>query len=192
MSDRPLTPDLLRAAYARGYFPWPDPSGRIFWHRPDPRAILELDRFHVSRRLARRLRGDEFQVSFDRDFRGVMNGCREHPNSWLTPEILRAYGQMHDEGTGHSVEIWQDERLVGGTYGLALGGAFFAESMFHRVTDASKAALYHLVERLKRQGFALLEVQFVTPHLASLGATEISGDEYARRLAEAIGLDVRF
>lgn len=192
MSNRPLTSDLLRTAYARGYFPWPDASGRIFWHRPDPRAILDLDHFHCSHRLARRLRRGEFHVTFDRDFRGVMNGCREHPNSWLTPEILRAYGQMHDEGAGHSVEIWQGDQLAGGTYGLTLGGAFFAESMFHRATDASKAALYYLVERLKRQGFALLEVQFVTPHLASLGAIEISGDEYARRLAEALRLEVQF
>lgn len=192
MSDRPLTPELLRAAYSRGYFPWPDQSGQIFWHRPDPRAILEFDQFHCSKRLARRLKRGEFRATFDQDFRGVMKGCGEHEHSWLTPEILRAYGQMHDEGVGHSVEIWQGDLLAGGVYGLALGGAFFAESMFHRVTDASKAAVYHLVEHLRERGFELLEVQFVTRHLASLGATAIPDEEYQRRLERALGREATF
>ncbi len=121
-----------------------------------------------------------------------MQGCGEHEHSWLTPEILQAYGKMHDEGVGHSVEIWQGDLLAGGVYGLALGAAFFAESMFHRITDASKAAVYHLVEHLRERGFELLEVQFVTPHLASLGAIAIPDAEYQRRLERALKREATF
>ncbi len=171
----------------------PDPdTGEILWLQPDPRAIIPLEGFHVSRRLARRMGKSGWQVRFDQDFGGVMAGCRDRPDTWITDEFVEAYTKLHRLGVAHSVEVLWNGELVGGTYGVALGGAFFAESKFHRATDASKIALYALVERMKEQGMLLLEVQFVTEHLRSLGAVTISRDEYATRLQEALSLPVDF
>ena len=196
MSDRRLPPfnaDLLRLAYSQGYFPMPHPdSGEILWFHPDPRAILPLDGFHVSRSFKRTLEKMPFEVTIDKDFAGVMAGCATRPETWINDLFKRTYGALHAEGDAHSVEVWQAGNLVGGVYGVALHGAFFAESKFHRVTDASKVALYHLVEHLKRRGMTLLEVQFITPHLESLGVVEIPRTQYMRRLRAALEKRVSF
>ena len=168
-------------------------SGEILWFRPDPRAIIPLDGFHISRSLARTLRRGIFEVRVDTDFEGVMRGCADRPEgTWISERFVEVYGALHRAGKAHSVEAWRDGRLVGGAYGLALGGAFMAESMFHRETDASKVALAALVQRLWERNFTLLDVQYVTPHLESLGAIEISRREYERRLARALALHRRF
>lgn len=183
----------LCAAYANGYFPMPDPdSGEIGWYRPDPRAILPLDGFHCSRSLQKTLRSRKFTLSFDKAFAEVMEGCAERAETWINDEFRRAYQELYSRGYAHSVEVWEKSELVGGVYGVSLNAAFFAESMFHRATDASKVALFHLVEHLRRQNFLLLEVQFLTPHLASLGAIEIPGVDYDARLQRAISKPTNF
>jgi len=189
-----LTPENVLLAYHHGIFPMADErSGDTLWFRPDPRAIIPLDGFHVSRSLARTLRRGTFEVRVDTDFDGVMRGCADRPEgTWISERFLEVYGALHRAGAAHSVEAWRAGRLVGGTYGLALGGAFMAESMFHRQTDASKVALAALVRRLRERGFVLLDVQYVTPHLESLGAIEITRREYERRLGHALTLDRRF
>ena len=189
-----LTPEGVLLAYRHGIFPMADErSGDTLWFRPDPRAVIPLDGFHVSRSLARRLRRDTFQIRVDTDFEGVIRGCADRPEgTWISERFVEVYGVLHRAGKAHSVEAWREGRLVGGTYGVTLGGAFMAESMFHRETDSSKVALEALVQRLRERGFALLDVQYVTPHLESLGAVEITRREYERRLAEALRLDCRF
>jgi leucyl/phenylalanyl-tRNA--protein transferase len=187
VSEILLHPSLLFSAYIQGYFPLPDPdSGEIVWLRPDPRAVIPLNQFHCSRSLKRRLNRNEFTVSYDRDFRGVMEGCADRKESWITQDFFSGYGKLFEEGFAHSVEIWQQDRLVGGLYGVAINGAFFGESMFHRTTDASKAALFFLVSRLNALGFSLLEVQYLTSHLVTLGAIEISDRKYQRLLKAAL------
>lgn len=186
--SRTLDLRTLVYAYAQGYFPMPDPQTQeIRWYFPDPRAIIPLSGFHASRSLRRTLRQADFTITIDQAFTAVMEGCADRDDTWINAEFKRAYGFLHERGIGHSLEVWKSETLVGGVYGLALGGAFFAESMFHRVTDASKIALYHLVQHLRTCGFSLLEVQFLTPHLASLGAIEIPGDDYLVQLQVALG-----
>jgi leucyl/phenylalanyl-tRNA---protein transferase len=189
-----LTPEGVLRAYCQGIFPMADErSGEVLWFRPDPRAIIPVDGFHVSRSLARTLRRAHFEIRVDTDFEGVMRGCAHRPEgTWISERFVEVYGALHLAGQAHSVEAWREGRLVGGTYGVALGGAFLAESMFHRETDASKVALGALVVRLRERGFILLDVQYVTPHLESLGAVEITRREYERRLAEALRLDCRF
>jgi leucyl/phenylalanyl-tRNA--protein transferase len=193
MDEPPLSPELLVRAYAQGYFPMPHPdTGEILWLTPNPRAVIPLDGFHASRSLRKTLRTVNFEITVDQDFRGVMVACGDREDTWITDEFKRAYGELHDLGFAHSLEVWQDGALAGGVYGVSLNGAFFAESMFHKVTDASKVALYHLVARLKERGFKLLEVQFLTPHLASLGAVEIAKVEYLRRLRVALATAATF
>jgi len=189
-----LTPDGVELAYRHGIFPMADEgSGEILWFRPDPRAIIPLDGFHISRSLARTLRRGVFEIRVDTDFEGVMRGCARRPEgTWISERFVEVYGALYRAGKAHSVEAWRDDRLVGGTYGLALGGAFMAESMFHRETDASKVALTALVARLQERGFTLLDVQYVTPHLESLGAVDITRREYERRLERALVLDRTF
>ena len=149
-------------------------SEEIRWYQPDPRTILPLDGFHTSRSLAKTIRQGVFEVRFDTDFEGVMRGCGDREEgTWISEEFIEIYGELHRLGKAHSVETWRDGRLVGGTYGVALGGAFMAESMFHRETDASKVALHGLVTHLNECGFALLDTQYLTSHLQSLGAIEI-------------------
>ncbi len=182
-----LTPAILIEAYSRGYFPMPEAgTDEILWYRPDPRGIIPLDSFHVSKSLERRLRKKDFVVSFNRSFTQVMQQCAQHPETWINEEFLDVYTQLHKLGYAHSVEVWQDDSLVGGTYGVALGGAFFAESMFHIMRDASKIALFYLVKLLNEKGFSLLECQFLSPHLASLGAIEIPDEEYMKLLNLAL------
>jgi leucyl/phenylalanyl-tRNA--protein transferase len=188
-----LAPGTVLAAYRSGIFPWPDQSGRLFWWSPDPRAILPLDAFHQSKRLARRRRSGGFSVSADRACADVIDGCGDRSEgTWITPAMRAAYLELHELGWVHSIEVWQEDRLVGGLYGVAVGGFFAAESMFHKATDASKIALAELVEHLGRARFSLLDVQFLTPHLSSLGATAIARGEYLARLSAAIAMDACF
>ncbi|MEP0766390.1 MAG: leucyl/phenylalanyl-tRNA--protein transferase [Fimbriimonadia bacterium] len=181
-----LSPKGLIKAYMHGIFPMADPAtGEIWWFRPDPRAILPIRAMHVSRSLRRVLRSGRFDVTTDRDFEGVMRGCADRDETWISEDIVRAYTELHRMGHAHSVETWRQGKLVGGVYGVSLGAAFMAESMFHRETDASKVALHALVERLAEHGYELLDVQYQTPHLASLGVIEIPLAEYLRRLSVA-------
>jgi leucyl/phenylalanyl-tRNA--protein transferase len=193
-----LTSEWLLDAYAHGIFPWPifDGTDIMVWWSPDPRAVFELDRFHVSRRLARTCRSGQFEVTCDQDFAGVLQGCAtagdRQQNTWLTPQMIEAYTQLHQLGYAHSIEVWSEGELAGGTYGIALGGLFAGESMFHRVRDASKVALVHLVHHLRVRGYTLFDIQQCTTHTASLGAIEIARDDYLRRLAAALPLSVTF
>jgi leucyl/phenylalanyl-tRNA--protein transferase len=192
-----LAPEWLLDAYAHGIFPWPMWEDEpIAWWSPDPRAIIELDGLRVSRRLERTIRSGKFRVTCDQDFAGVIHGCAtagdRTGNTWLTPAMIAAYRWMHALGHAHSVEVWEAERLVGGTYGIAIGGLFAAESMFHFERDASKVALAHLVSHLEACKFRLLDVQQWTEHTGSMGAIEISREDYLRRLALAVQLPVSF
>jgi leucyl/phenylalanyl-tRNA--protein transferase len=189
-----LTPEGVELAYRHGIFPMADErSDEVLWFRPDPRAIIPLDGFHISRSLARTLRRGIFKIRVDTDFEGVMRGCADRPEgTWISERFVEVYAALHRAGKAHSVEAWREGRLVGGTYGVTLGGAFMAESMFHVETDASKVALAALCSRLREQGFILLDVQYVTPHLESLGAVEITRRDYERRLERALSLPCRF
>jgi leucyl/phenylalanyl-tRNA--protein transferase len=192
-----LTPEWLLDAYRHGIFPWPiDEDAPVAWWSPDPRAIIELDNLHVSRRLRRTLRSGKFQVTCDQDFAGVIRGCASAPgrvgHTWITRAMIRAYTRMFELGHVHSVEAWHDGRLAGGVYGVAIGGLFAAESKFYRVRDASKVALVHLVSHLAARGYVLLDIQQYTPHTARLGAIEIPRKKYLSRLAEAIAVPVSF
>jgi leucyl/phenylalanyl-tRNA--protein transferase len=190
---RSLDAAMVEEAYRNGVFPMADPGlGIVTWHRPRRRAILPLDAFHISRSLVRRLRRGGFEVTFDRDFDGVMAGCAGRKSTWISAEFRTVYNELHRAGKAHSVEVWVDGLLAGGVYGVHLGGAFFAESKFHRVTDMSKVALTHLVWRLRERGFALLEVQYLTEHLAQFGVIEVPNKEYLGRLRLALELDCRF
>jgi leucyl/phenylalanyl-tRNA--protein transferase len=189
-----LTPERLLRAYRTGSFPWYNEGDPVLWWSPDPRAIIEFDRFHVSRRLARTIRSGAFSVTVNADFRGVIAGCADRPGegTWITRDVADAYTRLHELGHAHSVETWHDGELAGGVYGVAVGGFFAGESMFHHVTDASKVALAALVERLRERGFVLFDIQFTTPHTRSLGATTLPRTEYLRRLARAVTLPVTF
>lgn len=189
---------LLVSAYSSGWFPMAVDGGEVRWYSPDPRGVIPLDAFHLPSRLARVVRGGRFRVEINRRFEDVMRACaetdrkEEDAGTWISEEILMSYVELHRLGLAHSVETWLDDRLVGGLYGVALGGAFFGESMFHHVTDASKVALAALVERLRTRGFSLLDVQWITPHLERFGAIEIPRATYLKRLEQALALEVRF
>lgn len=192
-----LTPDILLAAYCQALFPMADDDGQIYWYDPNPRAIIPLDAFHVPRRLARRVRSGEFEVRADTSFRAVMRACAEprpdHLGTWISEEMLDAYAELHRLGFAHSVEAWRAGELVGGLYGVAIGGLFAGESMFSRATDASKVALVHLVERLRRGGFVLLNSQYVVgTHMLQFGTVEIPRAEYKRRLRQALAVGAIF
>lgn len=189
-----ITPELLLRAYAMGLFPMAESRGatELHWFDPVRRGILPLDGFHISRSLARAIRRADYQVTTDRDFDGVVAACADRPETWINAEIVALYQRLHQMGHAHSIEVWREGRLIGGTYGVAIGGAFMGESMFSRETDASKIALAHAVHRLRAGGFTLFDTQFLTPHLASLGGIEISRAEYHRRLARALPLPARF
>lgn len=191
-----LEPAWILDAYRHGIFPWPIFGERLAWWSPDPRAIFELADFHVARRLARTCRRGRFSVTFDRDFSGVIQGCATAQQraraTWITRPLMAAYQQLHELGHAHSVEVWHDGQLAGGTYGLAIAGLFAAESMFHYVTDASKVALVHLVNHLRQRGYHFMDIQQLTPHTASLGAIEIRRCDYLRRLAAACHDPVSF
>ncbi len=193
-----LTPEILLRAYSVGLFPMAerrdDPT--LYWIDPEKRGILPLGAFHISRRLRRTVRRAPFEVRLDTAFREVMEACAApaagRAESWINEEIVRLYVELHRMGRAHSVECWRDGRLVGGLYGVALGAAFFGESMFSRETDASKVALVHLVARLVKGGFRLLDTQFVTEHLSQFGAVEIHRDGYRTLLADALDVTATF
>jgi leucyl/phenylalanyl-tRNA--protein transferase len=193
-----IAADLLVSAYASGWFPMADDRGEIRWYSPDPRGIIPLDAFHVPARLARVVRRGAFDIHIDRAFEDVIRACAhaerdpEDPGSWINDEIVESYCALHEAGVAHSVEVWQDGRLAGGLYGVALGGAFFGESMFHRVTDASKVALVALVDRLRSRGYRLLDTQWITDHLRQFGAIEIPRRRYLKLLAVSLELECTF
>mgnify|MGYP000029444073 CR=1 FL=1 len=191
MSNR-LTPQRLLAAYSQGAFPM-DVGGAIRWFSPDPRGILPLDKFHVSKTLGQLWRQRRFDIRCDVRFRDVMLACSQRAEgTWISEDIVEAYCRLHELGHAHSVEAWCGDELAGGLYGVALGGAFFGESMFHRRRDASKIALVALVERLRRGGFTLLDVQYCTAHLKRFGVIEIPRRLYLQRLAAALRIRASF
>lgn len=183
-----LTPETLLHAYSIGVFPMAetrdDPD--VFWVDPRRRGVIPLDRFHISRSLARRIRRDPFQITRNHDFEAVLAGCSDRSETWINDTIHRLYLTLHEGGYAHSLEVWDGRDLAGGVYGVVLGGAFFGESMFSRRTDASKVALAYLVTHLRRSGFTLFDTQFLTAHLASLGAVEIPRSAYHKQLATAL------
>ncbi len=185
-----LSVERLLLAYSMGIFPWYSEGDPILWWSPDPRMVLFPEDFHCSRRLARTLRQQKFKVTFDQDFRGVIQACagprRDHDGTWIVEEMIEAYCVLHEQGWAHSVECWQGAQLVGGLYGVAIGGVFFGESMFSRVADSSKVAFAHLVARVKEDRFDLIDCQMNTPHLLSLGAREISGAEFSSLLQQSV------
>ena len=188
---------MLIAAYAQGIFPMSlgeETGGEIGWFSPDPRGIIPLDTFAIPRRLARVIRQQRFEVRVDTAFEAVMRACAadREDGTWISEEIVESYGALYARGLAHSVEAWRGGALVGGLYGVHLGGAFFGESMFHHETDASKVALAALVERLRARGFTLLDTQWITPHLAQFGAIESPKDEYLARLHGALALRREF
>jgi len=193
-----LTPDLLVRAYAAGIFPMAESADdpEIFWVDPEQRGILPLDACHVPHKLRKTVRHGPFEVRCDTAFADVVRGCAEatpeRPETWINAEILQLYVELFRRGQAHSVETWAGDRLVGGLYGVSLGGAFFGESMFSRASDASKFALVHLVARLIAGGFELLDTQFTTSHLEQFGVIEIPRADYQRRLAKALGARARF
>jgi len=189
-----LTPELLLTGYASGIFPMAErrDDPELFWVDPLRRGIFPLDRFHISRSLARRIRRGDYTVTADTAFADVVAGCADRPETWINAPIFQLYCRLFDSGHAHSIEVWDGARLVGGVYGVALGGAFFGESMFSRATDASKVALAYLVDRLRAGGFTLFDTQFQTPHLRSLGCIEVSRATYRSLLREALTHDADF
>lgn len=187
-----LTAKLLISAYAQGIFPM-GVDGVLQWFDPDPRAIIPLDTFHIPKTLAQLCRRGTFEIRINEAFREVLHACADRKDgSWITDEIIRAYVRLHRLGVAHSVECWRRGKLAGGLYGVALGGAFFGESMFHHERDASKVALVALVHRMRERGYTLLDTQFLTDHLARFGALEIPRRTYLRRLNGALQVSCRF
>ena len=190
MSDRTLTPELLLGAYASGVFPMAesqdDPA--VYWVDPRHRGVLPLEGFHVSRSLARRMRRGEYRATLDEGFMEILDGCADRNETWINATIRDLMLDLHAQGYAHSFGVWQGDRLIGGMYGLALGGAFFGESMFSRATDGSKMALAWAVDHLRRCGFTLFDTQFLTEHLVSLGAVEIPRAQYHSLLRAALEL----
>jgi len=188
-----VTPESLEEGYRQGIFPMGHEGERAFtWHEPNPRGIIPLDAFHVPSSLRRTIRRGGFAITVDRAFGEVVRQCAARPGVWLTPKLIAVYEEMHRRGQAHSLEVWVGGALAGGIFGVHLGGAFFAESKFHRVTDMSKVALVTLLERLRDAGLALFDVQYWTPHLAQFGAVEISPKDYKARLRAALQLECRF
>ncbi|WP_170414411.1 leucyl/phenylalanyl-tRNA--protein transferase [Ruegeria arenilitoris] len=189
-----LSPELLLHGYSIGIFPMAEnrDAPELFWVDPKFRGVFPLDGFHVARSLARRIRNCGFSVTIDQDFAGVVDGCADRADTWINAELRELYIQVHQSGYAHSLEIWEKDQLVGGVYGVTLGAAFFGESMFSRRTDASKIALAYLVDRLRQTGFRLFDTQFLTTHLASLGAIEIPRSQYRQDLDEALNANADF
>jgi leucyl/phenylalanyl-tRNA--protein transferase len=182
-----IPPDLLLYAYCNAMFPMAESrEGPLYWYSPDPRAIIPLDGLKVSRSLRQLVKKKVFDIRVNTVFESVIRECAEREETWISEQIVQSYLELHRLGYAHSVETWRNEKLVGGLYGVAVGAAFFGESMFHTERDASKVALVFLVDRLREREFELLDTQFITPHLARLGAIEISKDEYVERLKHAI------
>ena len=191
-----LDPEILLDAYCRGVFPMSDHDGQIRWYTADPRGIIPLDAFHLPGSLAQFMRSASFpfHVRINHDFEKTMRACMElrPEGTWISRELIRAYARLHEMGFAHSVETWQDNALVGGLYGVSIGGAFFGESMFHRQRDASKVALVHLVNRLRERQFVLLDTQANTPHLRRFGCIDLPARDYLGRLEQAVTLVRQF
>jgi leucyl/phenylalanyl-tRNA---protein transferase len=187
-----ISPELIVAAYQRGFFPMAGPDGRIRWYLPERRAVFLPGDARISASLARVIRRGRFSVAIDRDFEAVIRACAARDETWISHEIEASYCSLHHLGVAHSVETYEEGRLAGGLYGVALGGVFFGESMFHRATDASKVAFAYLCRRLEERGFVLHDAQMMTPHLASMGAREISRMAYERLLQQALRLRCSF
>lgn len=189
-----ITPDILLRAYAMGIFPMAESRDdpEIHWVDPRRRGIFPLDRFHISRSLRRRILRADYTVSVDTAFQAVVEGCSDRPETWINPQIFALYRSLYETGYAHSLEVWEGAELIGGVYGVTLGAAFFGESMFSRRTDASKIALAWLVHRLRSGGYRLFDTQFLTPHLASLGAQEITRGDYHKRLRAALEQPAQF
>jgi leucyl/phenylalanyl-tRNA--protein transferase len=187
-----IDPELLLQGYRLGVFPMAMEDDSIAWFSPDPRAIIPLENFHVPHALRRVTRKNIFEIKIDNHFGEVIRACAKREDTWINAEIIESYERLHELGYAHSVEAWSKNKLAGGLYGVALGGAFFGESMFHRVTDASKMALVALVERLRANKFALLDTQWTTPHLQQFGAVEIPRDQYLKMLRRAVELPRKF
>jgi len=189
-----LSAPRLKLGYRSGIFPWT--VNPITWWSPDPRAIFELEQFHVPHSLAKFIRKQPFEITRDRAFQRVMEGCAApapgRGKTWVTPEFIEAYTRLHQQGHAHSVECWRGGEMVGGIYGVSFGGFFAGESMFHRATNASKVALCHLVEHLGVRGFALFDIQMITPATRQLGAVEIPREEYLKRLEAAVAIDRQY
>ncbi|MEO8353159.1 MAG: leucyl/phenylalanyl-tRNA--protein transferase [Chthoniobacteraceae bacterium] len=181
-----ISPDLLIHAYRNGVFPMAMEDGEIAWFSPNPRAIIPLETFHIPHGLRRTIKKDLFEIRVDTAFCEVMSGCARRDETWINPEIFESYVNLHRLGYAHSVESWQGGQLAGGLYGVSIGGAFFGESMFHEVTDASKVALYSLVQRLRARNYRLLDTQWTTPHLATFGTVEIPRHNYQALLRDAV------
>jgi leucyl/phenylalanyl-tRNA--protein transferase len=181
-----ISADLLLHAYRQSLFPMAMDDGEIAWFSPDPRAIVPLEGFHVPHGLQRVLKRAHFEIRLDTAFNTVIHSCAARDETWINDEIVASYSNLHRLGHAHSVETWLNGQLVGGLYGVALGGAFFGESMFHAVTDASKVALHALVERLRRNRFSLLDTQWMTPHLQLFGAIEVPRSRYRQMLAACV------
>lgn len=192
MQHSNLPPELLLEAYAAGIFPMGMPDGEIHWYSPDPRGIIPLEEFHTPHGLRRTLKNPAWEIRLDSDFDTVLASCAAREDTWITEVIAQSYRQLFASGHAHSVEVWMNGELAGGLYGVALGGAFFGESMFHSVTDASKVALWHLVQILKNNGFLLLDTQWNTQHLEQFGAVEILREEYLERLKAALAQKPHF
>jgi leucyl/phenylalanyl-tRNA--protein transferase len=189
-----LSPERLLQAYRQGIFPWFDEQGPIMWWSPDPRAIFELDGLHVSRRLARTIRSGRFSTTVNQAFDRVIRACADRPGDgiWITPDMIVAYERLHRLGYAHSVEVWAGSELAGGLYGVAIGGFFAGESMFHRRRDASKVALVLTVQRLQERRFQLFDIQFLTGHTTRLGAMVLSRHKYLARLKKALAVETTF
>jgi len=187
-----INPEVLLQGYRLGVFPMAMDDGEIEWFSPDPRAILPLDKFHIPHTLERVVRKKSFEIRINTSFSEVMQECAQRPETWINGEIIESYTRLYQLGHAHSVEAWQNGELAGGLYGVAIGGAFFGESMFHHVRDASKIALLALAERLRERRFQLLDTQWLTPHLEQFGAIEIPRPEYLHLLNTAVNLPRQF
>lgn len=189
-----LTPEMLLSAYAQGIFPMAmsRDDAQLFWFEPQMRGVIPLQNFHISRSLSREIRRETFTIRTNSAFRAVVEGCADRPETWINERLFALYDALHAQGFAHSLEVWQGEALVGGIFGITLGGAFFGESMFSRTTNASKVALAYTVDRLRQAGFTLFDTQYLTPHLASLGGLEIPRADYRRKLAKALQIKADF
>jgi len=188
-----IPPEVVLEAYRMGLFPMSMEDGELGWFSPDPRGLIPLDdRFHVSRSLRKELRRGKLRVSFDTVFEDVMRGCAERESTWISEDIFETYTHLFHQGVGHCAEVWEEGELVGGLYGISIGGAFFGESMFSRVTNASKVALVTMVERLRDCGYVLFDTQWSTSHLKTFGCIDMPRDEYLELLVDAVEIEIDF
>lgn len=188
-----LTPDIIISAYTQGYFPMAeDKEGDIYWHCPDPRAIIPIEKPRKSKSLKQSIKKYEFEFTKNRDFEYVIRACSDRDDTWISEDIIENYTKLNKMGFAHSIECWSKDEIVGGLYGISIGGAFFGESMFNHLTDAAKASFYYFIDLLKRKNFILLDSQYINPFTKQLGAIEISKSEYLDKLSKALSIPIRF